>query len=259
MKLAKRLILLLLLVVVGLWLWSVVFPGPEKAIRQHLAQTARAASFPANEGPMDRLSNLGAFAKCFSPDAQVKFESPGGGTQSLAGRDDLMRAAGAARTLISALQVDFVDAILVVAPDRETATVDLTVRATVPGDRDFFVQEMKVYLKKFGRSWLIVRAESVKTLSRTDTPSGSRKHGVEAGASFTLRHGNHSAAKPQPNPRASRLTAEDAKALAKAAKEPNSLRPSASTSASFALKNFVAACEQSALLQCGETRRFEAT
>lgn len=44
----------------------------------------------------------------------------------------------------------------------------------------------------------------------------------------------HSAAKPQPNPRASRLTAEDAKALAKAAKEPGSLRPFATTSAPFA-------------------------
>ena len=59
----------------------------------------------------------------------------------------------------------------------------------------------------------------------------------------------HSTAKPQPNPRASRLTAEDAKTFAKAAKESSSLRPSASTSAPFALKNFVAACEQSRPLQ----------
>ena len=154
MKLALRLIFLLLLVAVGLWLWSVIFPGPEQAIRQHLAKTARAVSFKPNEGPMDRLSNIAGFAKCFSPDAEVKFESPGGGSQSLSGRDDF-----------TALQVDFLDASLAIAPDRETATVDVTVRATIPGDRDFFVQEMKLYLKRFGRSWLIIRAETVRTLS----------------------------------------------------------------------------------------------
>ena len=64
------------------------------------------------------------------------------------------------------------------------------------------------------------------------------------------REHTHSAAKPQLNPRAPSLTAEDAKVLAKAAKEAGSLRPSASTSAPFALRNFVAACKQFRLLQC---------
>jgi len=172
MKLAVRLILLLLVIAVGLWVWSVFFPGPEKAIRQHLEKTARAASFKGNEGPFDQLGKIGEFAQCFSPDVEVKFDSPGVGSVSLSGRDDLKRAAGGARTQASALQVDFVDAIVVVAPDHETATVDLTVRATIPGDRDFFVQEMKLYLKKFGRSWLIIRVETVKTLSRAGSPSG---------------------------------------------------------------------------------------
>ena len=166
MKLTRRLILLFLIAAAGLWLWAVVVPGPEKAIRQHLSKTARAASFNANEGSLERLSNIGAFANCFSPDAQVTLESPGGGSQSFTGRDDLMRAAGVARTMATALRVDFLDASLVVAPDGENATVDLTVRATVPSDRDVFVQEMKLYLKKFGRAWLIIRAETVKTLAR---------------------------------------------------------------------------------------------
>ena len=121
MKLAVRLILLLLVGALGLWLWSVFFPSPEKAIRQHLARTARAASFKGNEGPMDRLGKIGEFGKCFSPDVEVKIESPGGGSQSLSGRNDLMRAAGGARTQASALQVDFLDASVVVASDRESS------------------------------------------------------------------------------------------------------------------------------------------
>ncbi len=194
MKLSRRLILWLGLVVLGGWLWSVIFPSPEKAIRQHLAKTARAASFQANEGPMDQLSNMAGFAKCFSPDAEVKFESPGVGPQSLSGRDDLLRAAGVARGLGPALQVEFLDAFVTVASDQQTATVDLIVRATVPGDRDFFVQEMKLYLKKFGRAWLIIRAETVKTLSRTGAPQGHREPGVEIGMGVTQSRGGRSEA-----------------------------------------------------------------
>ena len=169
MKLAVRLILLLLVVAVGLWLWSVFFPSPESAIRQHLEKTARAASFGANEGAVERLGKIAEFGGCFSPDVEVRFDGPGSGNQSLAGRNDIMRAAGGARTSVSALQVEFLDSFLTVAPDHQTATVDLIVRARIPGDRDFFVQEMKLHLKKIGRAWLIIRAETVKTLSAAAT------------------------------------------------------------------------------------------
>lgn len=162
----RRLALILLVLVAGLWLWSMIFPSPEKAIRKHLVKTARTASFKANEGAVERMGNIAELAGCFSPDAELKFETPGTGTQSITGRADIMRAAGLARGMSNALQVDLLDASLSVAPDKQTATVDLTARAKVPGDRDFFIQEMKFYLKKFGRSWLIIRIETVKTLSR---------------------------------------------------------------------------------------------
>lgn len=165
MKLARRLILLVLLLAAGLWLWSVFFPSPQKAIRRHLEKIARTASFKATEGAVERIGNIAEFGNCFSKEAEVQFEMPGGGNQTLAGRNEIMRAAGLARTYGSALQVELLDSILTVAPDRQTATVDLTVRARIPGDRDFFVQEMKLHLKKIGRAWLIVRAETVKTLS----------------------------------------------------------------------------------------------
>jgi hypothetical protein len=169
MKLARRLILLVALLAAGLWLWSVFFPSPQKAIRRHLEKTARTASFKATEGAVERIGNIAEFGKCFSKDVEVQFETPGGGSQTLAGRNEIMRAAGLARTYGSALQVEFLDAILTVAPDQQTATVDLTVRARIPGDRDFFVQEMKLHLKKIGRAWLIIRAETVKTLSAAAT------------------------------------------------------------------------------------------
>lgn len=154
-----------LLVLAGLWLWTVLFPSPEKAIRKHLEKSARCASFKADEGAMERMGNIAELANCFSPDAELKFETPGSGMQSITGRADIMRAAGLARGMGNALQVDLLDASLSVAPDKQSATVDLTARAKIPGDRDFFIQEMKFYLKKFGRAWLITRVETVKTLS----------------------------------------------------------------------------------------------
>ena len=165
MKLVRRLVFLIGILVVGVWLWSELFPSPEKAIRRHLEKTARTASFKANEGAIERIGNIAELAGCFSPDAELKFETPSGGTQTITGRSDILRAAGLARGMSSALQVDLLDASLSVAADKQAATVDLTARAKVPGDRDFFVQEMKFYLKKTGRSWLIIRVEAVKTLS----------------------------------------------------------------------------------------------
>ena len=165
MKRAARIATAILILLLGFWLWSVFFPSPEKAIRRHLEQTAQAASFDANEGAMDRLSNLGKFGNCFSPDVEVQFEAPGGRRQSVSGRQEIMQAAGMARTQATALKVEFLDAVISLAPDGENATVELVVRATVPGDRDFFVQEMKLFLRKFGRSWLIIRAETIRTLS----------------------------------------------------------------------------------------------
>lgn len=165
MSRTRRLVLLIVVLLAGLWFWSMLFPSPESAIRRQLDKTARAASFKENEGAIERIGNIAALAGCFSADAELKFETPGGGTQTVSGRSDIMRAAGLARGMTSSLQVEFLDASLKVDPDKQTATVDLTARARVPGDRDFFVQEMKLYLKRFGRSWLIIRLETLKTLS----------------------------------------------------------------------------------------------
>lgn len=165
MSLVRRFLLLAFALVAGLWLWSLIFPSPEKVIRKHLEKTARAASFKANEAPLERIGNIAEFANCFAPEVELKLDTPVSGGQSMTSRNDIMRFAGAARNQTSALQVEFLDPSLRLAADKQTAAVDLTVRARVPGDRDYFIQEMKFYLKKNGRGWLIYRVESVKTLS----------------------------------------------------------------------------------------------
>ena len=63
------------------------------------------------------------------------------------------------------MTIEFPDINVTVAPDKETAVVDLTAKARIPGDANFYVQEMKLVWKRVGRrDWLIERVETVKTL-----------------------------------------------------------------------------------------------
>ena len=65
MKIVFRLVLAAALVALGVWLWTVLFPSPEKVIRKRLTELARTVSFSPNEGNLVRLAgaqNLAAFS-----------------------------------------------------------------------------------------------------------------------------------------------------------------------------------------------------
>jgi len=165
MKLVIRLILAAALLALGMWLWSFLFPGPETVIRRRLAEVARAASFGANEGPLARLSNVTKLAGYFSADIEVNLDLRGYGQRTLSGRDEITQAAMGARSGVSTLKVEFLDVTVALESDRQSAVVDLTAKAWVPGEKDFTVQELKFTLKNIDGEWLITRIETVKTLS----------------------------------------------------------------------------------------------
>ncbi len=165
MKIIRRSLALLALLALVLWLWSVLFPGPEQIIRQQLTNVARAVSFTANEGPFTRTLNASKLAGYFSVDAQVSLDAPSHGSYTCNGRNEIQAAVGA-RPTGGALAVEFLDVAVVLAADKLSATVDLTAKVKIPGERDFYVQEVKFTLKKIDGDWLIIRVETVKTLSR---------------------------------------------------------------------------------------------
>jgi hypothetical protein len=167
MKFVRRFLTLLALLALGLWLRSVLFPGPEKIIRRQLAAAAKIASFAGNEGPLTKVRNASKLAGYFSLDAQVTFDAPGHGQQMLSGRNEIQQTAMGARSAISSLAVEFLDVNVTLTADKQSATVDLTAKARVGGDSSAYVQEMKFVLKNINGQWLIVRVETVKTLSRT--------------------------------------------------------------------------------------------
>jgi hypothetical protein len=61
--------------------------------------------------------------------------------------------------------VKFPDINVTVAPDKNSATADVTVEGTVSGEHDAILQEMKFTFEKTDGHWLINRVETVRVLS----------------------------------------------------------------------------------------------
>jgi hypothetical protein len=147
----------------GFWVWHEFFPPPERVIRLRLKQAAALASYSAKEAPAAKLFNSQKLAGFFTSDVVLRLNIPGY-SQMLTGRDDLAQAALLARQHFTSFSAEFSDVLVTVAPDKQSAVVNLTAKASSPGEMDFFVQELKLSLKRDGRDWLISRVETVKTL-----------------------------------------------------------------------------------------------
>jgi hypothetical protein len=159
-----RLILLGALVAFGFWGWHIFFPSPESVIRKRLGQLAKAASFSSNEGLIAKAYNASLLGEFFTPDVEVTVDVPG--TQhTLNGRSELMEAAVHARSAVGSLTVDFPDIAVQVTPDKTSAVVYVTARGKAAGQRDTYIQELKMHMIKVKRDWLIDQVHTVKTLS----------------------------------------------------------------------------------------------
>jgi hypothetical protein len=166
MKILFRIILLAVVVAAGVWLWTILFPGPEKIIRQRLAEIARLASFNANENQLAALGGARKLAGFCSPALQVKLATPANLAHTFESREEIMQFVLAARsTLGGGLKVEFVDVLVTVAPDKQSAVADLTVRMQTAGNPDSIVQEIKFTLQKTGGQWLVTHAETIRTFS----------------------------------------------------------------------------------------------
>jgi hypothetical protein len=165
MKKVVKLVLLAVLVAVGVWLWFFLFPSPEEIIRHRLEKLARTVSFSSNDGNLARLAGVAGVADFFSTNVEVNIEVPGRMQHSFMGRDEITQATMYVRSKVTGLIVKFPDIDVTVAPGKQTATADVTLDATVSGQPNAVVQEMKFTFQKIDGQWLIVHIETVRTLS----------------------------------------------------------------------------------------------
>jgi hypothetical protein len=168
MKIVLRLVLLAALAALGVWLWTIFFPSPEKIIRRQLDEIAKRASFTANESALARLGAAQSLAGYFSTNAEVHIDTREAGQHDLIGKDQIMQTVVAAQSVLGSMNIKFLDVKLAVAPDKQSATADLTVDANVSNQPDAIVQEVKITFQKINGQWLITRVETIRVLSFLD-------------------------------------------------------------------------------------------
>ena len=166
--LVKRRFQTLALLLVGaaclLFLWRHFFPNEEHRVRQCLADLAQAASVPDQPTAAAALLAGDRLRNRLTSDVVLDVEVPEIGRQTLADRPEIVRLALAAWEQFKGLNVQLVDVRVTLGPDRLTAAADLTVRASLPRDKNFFVQELKFQLRQEDRQWRVSRIETVRVL-----------------------------------------------------------------------------------------------
>jgi len=165
MKIVFRILLLAALAALGVWLWMVLFPSPEKAIRKRFAELARAASFSPGQGDLARLAAARSLAGFFGANIEMNVDLAGHVQNSPMSREEITQAVLLASSGTGSLRVKFPDLNVTVAPDGQSAVVGLTIELNLSGERDPVVQEMKFTLQKTDGQWLITRVQTVHTLS----------------------------------------------------------------------------------------------
>jgi hypothetical protein len=165
MRIVSRVVFLAALAMLGVWLWAVLYPSPEKVIRRQLNEIAKHVSSLGNEGTLARLATAQGLVGYFSTNAAVNIDTREEGRYDFVGRDEITQAILATPFADGSLSVKFLDVDVTVAPNKQSATARLTVDADVSGQRDEIVQEMKLTLQKISGRWLITHVETIRTLS----------------------------------------------------------------------------------------------
>ncbi len=165
MKNTIRLALLAAVAVSGFWLWTVIFPSPEKVVRQIIASVATTATVRAGDSNITRAAKATNLTVFFADDAQVILEVAGQASHTLSGRDEIRETALGGFASLTSLKVQFLDVTVRIGADKQTAEVSCTARVSAGDNKDFGVQEMHFQMKKTDGTWRITRAETVKTLS----------------------------------------------------------------------------------------------
>jgi hypothetical protein len=165
MKIVLRVLFIVALLALGVWLWTIAFPSPEKIIRKDLVTLADHASFSATDHGILKMAHAQNIADFFASNIVITIDVPGHDQQTMTGRDQITQAALVSRQQFTSLDIKFPDIVITVAPDKTSATADVTAEVTVSGDHDKVVQEMKFTFQKVDGDWLISEIKTVSPVS----------------------------------------------------------------------------------------------
>jgi hypothetical protein len=164
MKTLIRVVLLAGVCGLGVWLWTVLFPGPEKIVLKKVSSLATTATIDASDNNLTRAGKALKLSEFFSTDAEIVINIPEARDQTISGREEIKERALAGFASLSSLKVQFFDATATVAPDKQAAEVGCTARVSAGNSKDFGVQELRFQFRKMDGEWLVTRVETVQTL-----------------------------------------------------------------------------------------------
>ncbi len=159
MTATKAIIPALLLIGLGIWGWTRLFPSPEKQIEQTLKKLAAAASFDGKK-PLARLAAINAIPTFFHTNALIQIiGSPYAAT--LQGKTQIREAAAGLQTVKHSLKVRLTDP-QINLDDKNRATVLVTGTIYLENDPAPQLQIFKLQLEKTAGKWLIRQVETAK-------------------------------------------------------------------------------------------------
>ncbi len=164
MKWVVRAVLVVALLGLAFWGWKHFFPPPEVAIRNQLLEVARLASFSSRKSALAKVAAVKNLMDACTDDIEISVDIQGYQRQKFSGKEELQQTAAIVRAHLTSLSVEFLDITVTLAPNNQAAIVNLTAKIRVPGDKEFFPQELKFDMKKVDGKWLIRKIETVRTL-----------------------------------------------------------------------------------------------
>jgi SnoaL-like domain len=165
MKTAFRLIFLAAVAVLGFWLWTILFPSPEKVVLKKMSSLAATATVSVQDSNLIRAARAANLVDFFTTDAEIILNVPDLPNRTLSGHDEIRETALAVLTNVKTLNVQFLDVTAQIGADKQVADVSCTVKVNTGDSKDYGVEELHFQFKKVDGTWLISRVETVKTLS----------------------------------------------------------------------------------------------
>lgn len=166
MKTAVRVLGVGLVLLVGWLAWHHFFHSEESRVRRLLRDLAELASVPEKTSILREATVAADLRGYFTTDVEVEVDAPLEGRQVFNGREELVQAIVLGRQRYVGAQVEFFDPEIVLAPDRQTGTAEVGLKATRRGSEDILVMALKLTLRREDQRWRIARAESVEVLKR---------------------------------------------------------------------------------------------
>jgi SnoaL-like protein len=132
------------------------WPSDERSIRRHLSNLAEALSFPLSESDEERITRVEVLREYFAPDVRIHLDD-----RELTSRDEIIRLLSHFQPPPGGVNVEFVNIIVTLAADSDTAAVTLTAKLSSTNAQGVSTLDQRVAdvtMRKIDDDWVIAAA-----------------------------------------------------------------------------------------------------